>query len=66
MAQADKEDQKSRTFSKKVGDQTLTREVTNAESEVAARFDGYAEKQPTKTSAAASTTSNRSAGSASS
>lgn len=30
-----------RTFVKKVGDQTLTRRVTNPTNEVQARFDGY-------------------------
>lgn len=42
-----------RTFVKKVGDKTLTREVTSAAGEVEARFDGYLEKPAAKSSPAA-------------
>jgi hypothetical protein len=40
-----------RTFTKKVGGETLTRQVTSATAEVSALFDGFTEK-PAKASAA--------------
>ena len=38
---ADRAEQQTRTFVKKVGDETLTRSITSARAEVEARFDGY-------------------------
>lgn len=45
-------EQQERTFSKKVGDRTLTRVVVSASDEVAAKFEGFVEDKPGSSGAA--------------
>jgi len=55
--------QEPRTFVKKVGDQTFSRQVTSPQAAVEANFDGYFEQAPAKSGAASSSGRSSSGGS---
>jgi hypothetical protein len=50
MSASSKETYGPRVFTKKVGDKTLTRNVSSVQGEVAAKFDGFLEQAPAKPS----------------
>jgi hypothetical protein len=47
-------DNQTRTFVKKVGDETVTRQVTSPQAEVEAKFEGFVEQAPAKSSGGSS------------